>query len=366
MPRRSRPSRRTLTLIANLLILLVVAGLWACNQILGEPDGSPTAIPISTPSGGGWYQLYFTDPATTAGLDNPTGGLPAVVAASFAEAQRTIDAAIYEIDLQIYADALIAAHQRGVAVRLVTDTDYLDEAPMEAVRAAGIAVVPDDRSGLMHNKFVVIDGVTIWTGSMNFTFNDAYRNDNNYLRLSASRLARNYTNEFDEMFGGGFGVSDPNTPYPMITVDGTLIETYFSPDDRPAARLTELLRSARSSIYFMAFAFTRADLTEAMVERARAGVTVQGVFESRQLAAGADSAWQVLRTAQIDVREDGNSFNLHHKVILIDRQIVVTGSYNFSNSAEERNNENLLIIHNAEMAEAYFAEWQRVWAAAKP
>ena len=114
----------------------------------------------------------------------------------------------------------------------------------------------------------------------------------------------------------------------------------------------------------MAFAFTRADFAEALIAQARAGRTVQGVFEARQLQAGGDSAWQALSRAGLDVRQDGNRYNLHSKVFIIDREIVVLGSYNFTASADTQNDENVLIIHNADLARAYWAEWQKVWMTA--
>ena len=76
--------------------------------------------------------------------------------------------------------------------------------------------------------------------------------------------------------------------------------------------------------------------------------------------------YEHLLNAGLDVRLDGNPRNMHHKVIIIDGQIVVTGSYNFSASAEERNDENTLILHNPDIAAQFLAEFQRVYAAAEP
>jgi phosphatidylserine/phosphatidylglycerophosphate/cardiolipin synthase-like enzyme len=307
--------------------------------------------------------LYFTDPDTTSKLDNPAGGIPDRVAASFATAQKSLDLAVYEFDLTGLSDALIAAAQRGVRVRLVTDTDSIGEQPIKDLIAAGVPVVDDQRSAIMHDKFVVIDGAIVWTGSMNFTKNDAYKNNNNFMEIVSTRLAQNYTAEFEEMFTQrefGPGPSAP-TPNATLTINGTVIENYFSPDDGVAAHVLDVLDSARSSVYFMAFSFTRTDFADALVQRAASGVTVQGVFETRQIAAGGDAAWKVLTAAGLDVRQDGNPYVLHSKVFVIDKQIVVMGSYNFSRSAEDSNDENVLIIHNPEIATAYYAEWQKVW-----
>ena len=264
------------------------------------------------------------------------------------------------------AEALAGAQTRGVRVRVVTDTDSLAAEPILALQAAGIPVVGDGRSGLMHHKFVVLDGASVWTGSMNFTTNDAYRNDNVMIRIESTRLAQNYAHEFEEMFiGQAFGPSSAaDTPRTLLTVNGTRIATYFSPDDGAAAHLLDLLTSAQRSLYFMAYSFTRVDFAEALLERAQAGVDVRGVFETRQIAAGGDAAWEVLIGGGLAglVRQDGNRYSLHSKVFIIDEAAVVLGSYNFTRNAEENNDENVLIIYNRNIAQALLAEWQRVWA----
>ncbi|MGH2522725.1 MAG: phospholipase D-like domain-containing protein, partial [Anaerolineales bacterium] len=298
---RRRTTRRTLrrrtvtSSLGSLIALLFVVALVYLFQrftgidlgVTGTATPAPPTAVAETPISGSWYQLYFTDPQSTASLTNPTGGIPDKVAASLATAQRTIDVAIYEFDLLPLTQPLIQAAQRGVRVRLVTDTDSLEEAPIQQLSAAGIPLVDDQRSAIMHDKFVVIDGATVWTGSMNFTRNDAYRNNNSFMQITSTRLAQNYATEFEEMFTRHeFGpTSTADTPNPTVTINGVQIENYFSPDDGVAAHILNLLDSSQSSVYFMAFSFTRTDFADALIAKAQAGVTVQGVFETRQIAA---------------------------------------------------------------------------------
>ena len=361
MPRRSH--RRNSAPLGTLAVALILLSLlYACELAPAtEPPGIPTQVSSDASR---WYNLYFTGPTP----DDPTGGIPDAVAASFDAAQQTIDVAVYEFDLHPLSEALIQAAERGVRVRVVTDSDSLVEQTILDLLAAKIPVVEDQRSAIMHDKFVVIDGSTVWTGSMNFTENDAYRNNNNFIEITSTRLAQNYTAEFEEMFTEhAFGPTSPaNTPHPTLTVNDAFVENYFSPDDGVAAHILEALQAAQSSIHFMAFSFTRQDFAEALIEKAQAGVIVQGVFETRQIAAGGDAAWNALTAAGLDVRQDGNKYNLHSKVFIIDQQVVVAGSYNFSRNAEENNDENVLILHSPEIAAAYFAEWQKVWAQANP
>ena len=153
---------------------------------------------------------------------------------------------------------------------------------------------------------------------------------------------------------------------PGLTVEGTPVELYFSPDDGTAARLVALIQGAQESVHFMAFSFTSDQLAEAMIDRARSGVFVTGVFETRQFESNQGTEYGRLRGAGLDVHLDGNPKNMHHKVIILDCQIVIIGSYNFSASAENRNDENTIFIHDPEIAEVYLAEFSRVLADAQP
>jgi phosphatidylserine/phosphatidylglycerophosphate/cardiolipin synthase-like enzyme len=162
----------------------------------------------------------------------------------------------------------------------------------------------------------------------------------------------------DDLFGPDVRVG---TPHPSLTIDGIRVETYFSPDDGAAARLKELIETARESIYFMAFSFTSDELAEAIIKRAEAGITVAGVLDESQVLSNTGGEWERMNQAGLEVRLDGNPRNMHHKVMIIDGEVVVTGSYNFTANAETRNDENLLVIYSSRIASQYMVEFQRVY-----
>lgn len=318
------------------------------------------------PSSADWATIYFSDPDSLT-ADTFRGGPDDALAAAIRDARFSVDAAIYHLNLWSIRDALIAAHNAGVTVRVVAETDNMDETEIQELRDVGIIIIEDQRESLMHNKFVVIDGYEVWTGSMNFTINGAYKNNNNLIQIRSSRLAENYITEFEEMFVQDmFGTHKiENTPHPSLTLEGSQVETYFSPDDGISARIVALIQNAQESINFMAFSFTSDEIAAAMLDRAQAGVTVSGIFEQSQYFSNTGTEFDNLRDAGLAIYLDGNSRNMHHKVIIIDGNIVITGSYNFSRSAEERNDENILIMHNAEIAAQYLAEFERVLAKGK-
>jgi len=353
------------SLVSGLICLLILSG--CVGGLQTETGDSGNTNPLhSEDAEVGWYQVYFSDPGGP-NASTLRGGPDAALAEAIDKARLSVDMAMDDLDLWSLRAALIDAHSRGVTVRAVVESDNLDEEQVGELIAAGIPVVADQGGGLMHNKFVIVDRLAVWTGSMNFTLNGAYHSNNNLVRVRSPELAEDYLVEFEEMFlDHQFGAGSPaNTPFPVLDLDGTQIEVYFSPDDGTMKRLLKLVRSAEKSVLFMAYSFTDDDLAQAMLDRSEEGVLVRGVFDEGQAKSNLGGEYERLLENGADVRLDGNRRGMHHKVILIDDRIVVTGSYNFSNNAKTRNDENTLIVHSAEVAALYREEFERVWGEAK-
>jgi len=120
---------------------------------------------------------------------------------------------------------------------------------------------------------------------------------------------------------------------------------------------------ANKSIHVMVYSFTLDEIAEALIAAKEGGVDVKVVIE-RENAYGRGSEYQRLLSAGIDVRLDSNPYLMHHKVMIVDGRIVVTGSYNWSWSAEDRNDENLVVIMDEDIAREFEEEFMRVWSAA--
>lgn len=327
-----------------------------------------TDIPLGAGFGvkDGWFELYFTNPESPL-ASQETGGIDAPLVEAIDSARLSVDVAIYSLSLNSIRDALLRAYDRGVRVRMVMESDNLDRADPQRLKDAGIPVLGDRREGLMHDKFVVIDNSEVWMGSMNFTDSGAYEDDNNLMRIHSVKMAENYTTEFEEMFiDDQFGEDVVvETPNPRVTIDGTPIDVYFSPDDHVQAGFADLVNGAQHSIYFMAFSFTTDEIGDAVRARAQDGVTVAGVMETEQVNSNIGTEFDAFKQAGLDVFRDGNDGQMHHKVMIIDESIVIFGSYNFTNSAEIRNDENLLVLYNRDIAAQFIAEFQRVYAQAQ-
>lgn len=349
----------------NLLLCVVLMLVCGCQPNPGAP--TPSAAWTASPVASEAITVYFTNP------DDPEaasyrGGVDEILAEAIAQAQAEVVLAVYDLNVWSVRDALISAHQRGVTVRMVTESDNLDELEIQDLREAGIQVLGDRREGLMHNKFVIIDRWEVWSGSTNLTTGGVYRNDNNLVRIRSTRLAQDYLVEFEEMFlNDAFGPNSPaNTPYPGLTVDGIPLQVYFSPDDGVLKHILALVNQAQRSVDFMAYSFTSDELAEALLGRAAAGVKVRGVFETDQYYANIGTEFDRLVEGGLSVRLDGNPSHMHHKVLIIDERIVITGSYNFTANAEQRNDENLLVIEDPALAQLYLAEFRRVFSLANP
>lgn len=202
-------------------------------------------------------------------------------------------------------------------------------------------------SGLMHNKFCVLDNQYVWTGSWNPA--QEMTIPNNAVFIQSKTLANAYQTEFDELSGGEFhgGSSFPG----LVKLNGNLIEAYFCPEDDCKDHVLDVLNRAQQSIHFMTYAFTDNDIGDLLIDKKNQGLEVKGVFDPRK---NKYSEYEKLR--DISTIE-----KVHHKVFIVDKNTVITGSYNPSEAANERNDENIIIIRDPQIAQQFEEEFSRLF-----
>ncbi|MGQ9457478.1 MAG: phospholipase D-like domain-containing protein [Anaerolineae bacterium] len=355
------------------------------QRYAADLPGTDPAAWVDGPAGGtpqntaGWtwpaeplaFALFFTDSITaTAPSPMPTPMEQALLAL-LNGAQDSVHAALYALDRASIRDALLAAHGRGVEVQVVADDDaYADDQyypHFRALEQAGIPLVLDRRSSLMHNKFLVVDGQTVWTGSTNMTDSCFTYNHNNSVAIASTQVAYAYNLEFHEMFAlGRFGrAKADNTPH-WFGGEEAPLEVYFAPTDGVEAQILEEVSHADQTIAFATFFFTSEALADALIHKAEQGVSVRGLWD-RLGAANASSQDERLCAAGIPVKVEDFGGKLHHKFLVVDPEgedpTVITGSVNWSASGTDQNDENLVILHDAATAQRYYAEWAKLWNA---
>jgi phosphatidylserine/phosphatidylglycerophosphate/cardiolipin synthase-like enzyme len=357
--RRCRQRFKLWQVLLALLILSVCYILTTPGSIKPPPSDNRTAadqvrVFFTTPT------LRYPDVPKRRALSPVLHGL----IDDIAHARTSVEVAAFDFDLPQLVNALIQARRRGVTVRAVIDSENLVDPAVAMLTGRlqdwQVPITFDRRAPFMHNKFVVIDDAIVWTGSWNLTENCTFRNNNNAIRIKSRQIAAAYRREFDQMHAGTFGTAKRSSaPRSATRINDGSIEIYFSPQDKALPFILEQIEQTRSTLVFMAFSFTSAPIADALIDAAARGVHVEGVIEKRN-AGGTGSVFALLRNRGIDVREDGNCYIMHHKVIIIDNHIVITGSYNFTSNAENTNDENLAIIRSTAIARLFLEEYARI------
>ncbi|MFC2062011.1 phospholipase D-like domain-containing protein, partial [Elusimicrobiota bacterium] len=292
----------------------------------------------------------------------------------------TIDFAIYGLDRKSVLDALVRAIKRGVNVRMVCDEMTSKEWVRYGPIIAGInnvlrsknlpKVTMINKSGLMHNKFFIINKNTLWTGTQNMTDTGFTKNANAFFRIESSELAGIYQKEFDQMHRGLSRAKKSDvTPSRGINVNGMNVKVVMSPYDSPMSVLEKAVRGAKRFIHFGIFAFSSDEVGKAIYDAAdptdQIAVSVKGAMD----ALFANRDWSEKKTLDVkkikgepvDIRlaVERWSGKLHLKMMVIDENTTVIGSTNWSVNADKNNDENMLIIKDRNFTAAcdlYFKE----------
>jgi phosphatidylserine/phosphatidylglycerophosphate/cardiolipin synthase-like enzyme len=303
------------------------------------------------------------------------------------DARESLDLALYDVRLESDSGALVlasllAAHQRGVRVRLLFDVDHPGPIPVPpppetrpeaiealAVETRGIAGVPD----LMHHKFCVRDGRDVWTGSMNWTEDSWTRQENVVIRVLGSvPLAFAFTLAFDELWEKGT-VEGTGTvePRPVGLDGGIELRPWFTPGhgDALSHRVAKAIGRARRRVRIASPVLTAGPSLGTLVEVvSEQRCEVRGVLDQtqsddvlRQWRRNGVSAWKIPLLGAILARgtfsakrstpwsRDGVQDFMHAKVLVAD-DVSFVGSFNFSRSGE-RNAENVLELRDAGLAD---------------
>ncbi|WP_426491730.1 phospholipase D-like domain-containing protein [Hymenobacter sp. 102] len=333
----------------------------------------------------GKMRTYFTNSVNSALASPgnaatylPNGTIADTLARYIGLARQTLDIAIYNWNSPTILTAVNAAHARGVQVRVLFEDENANVS-IPGLNAAIPRIGRQTQQNIMHNKFVVIDAEAtnpnvpwVWTGSTNWTPAQLSTDRNNAIAVQDQALARTYTIEFNEMWGGGtqatarFGsAKTDNTPHYLV-IGGKSVESWFSPTDQVNSRLIQAIQSADNDLHIATMLITRTDIGRAIVDQVRARNLV-GCSEVLLNDTSNTGTGAILRTIRTALGEralvKSASGIMHHKYAIIDAGAaqsdpqVFVGSHNWSLSADTENDENTLIVHDARVTNQYYQEF---------
>jgi phosphatidylserine/phosphatidylglycerophosphate/cardiolipin synthase-like enzyme len=323
------------------------------------------------------------------------GQTEAQVAASLsgflAAASSTLEIAIYDLKLEGAASELLrqtlnGARSRGVTVRIVYNEDHARQRPLPppgfvdrdflrslAVPSRAVPGVPD----LMHHKYAVRDGLSVWTGSTNWTTDSWTREENVIVRLREPHLAAVYQQNFEELWDRrSVQTSGHQQLLWWEPQAGMRVRAYFTPGraEKLVHEIAQRVATARRRIDICSPVLTSGPILASLAETmGRPGLQITGCYDATQMrevmrqwsrqpgSAWKLEAWETVRAGiawgakRSTPYQAGSIHDFMHAKCLVADDTVFTGSYNLSHSGEE-NAENVLEIDHAPTADA-FAEY---------
>lgn len=329
----------------------------------------------------GRIRVYFnqdTDPAVSSGtlaisLHN---AMDDTIEAYIDRARSTIDVAMYNADDYSIIGALNQAEDRGVQVRYIAEGTNSNSGLANLSPTIPVLYRTDGQGSGMHNKFMSIDAdladsAWTWTGSTNWTQNGLFDDYNNMVFIQDQALALAYRTEFEEMWGSDgpqpnsansrFGADKTNNTPHGFNVDGVAIECWFSPSDGATSHIVDAINEAQHSVHSCMFSFTNEEIGGALLAADQLPDVVVRMDLEDAIYPGTEG-WY-LASHGVDVATHNTDLvQLHHKYGIIDEgtaddPLVITGSHNWTWNAETVNDENIVVIHDATVANLFYQEW---------
>jgi phosphatidylserine/phosphatidylglycerophosphate/cardiolipin synthase-like enzyme len=155
--------------------------------------------------------------------------------------------------------------------------------------------------------------------------------------------------------------STSRVPAPLSGIQAEVLGVYFTPPTGAANAIVQTIDASQREVLVQAYGFTHNAIAQALIRAHQRGVKIRVLLDKKSEKTNR-YVIDLLTQAQIDLRYDGKHAIAHNKVMVLDESVVITGSFNFTNSAETRNAENVLVLKSDELAKRYKSEFQTHWA----
>lgn len=265
------------------------------------------------------------------------------------ESTQSLDICVYSITDEDIISALAQRARAGVRIRICTDDSYRF-APIDTIK------VVYDREGLMHNKYMIADSKTVWFGSTNLTPTSLEKHENNVIITHAPKLVDSFQKHFSQCFAGSF--KGQRTPINNQNLK-------FSPEDDCFDHIMNELSRAKKSIYIAMYAFSDNRIAHYLKVLSSKGLKIC-VLADKDWNASSIYSDTTEMARYSHVRFDICDGLLHEKFILIDEKTLITGSYNYTASAQTRNDEFIFKTSNKDLVERFRDHFLDLWEASDP
>jgi phosphatidylserine/phosphatidylglycerophosphate/cardiolipin synthase-like enzyme len=289
----------------------------------------------------------------------------------------TIDRTIDTVFAPKVAAAIDSAYAHGLKVRLIFDSGNANTGL--TLLDTGIHTMGSPQGSaysIMHNKLVIIDAGSpnpgdpiVWTGCLNWYYEQWNWDYNNVIIFQDSALASAYTAEFNMMWGdtgvnknwatSKFGQFKTDLGMHNFYIDGNLVELYFSPSDGTDSHIQSTIASADKDLYFGQFTFTETTDASDIIIKQDSGLNVYGIQDNTSEGYYPIEHFPGSLGTHYKIYSEFPDSLYHNKMLIVDPSdtcsdpLVLTGSHNWSSSANTKNDENTVIVHNASIANQY-------------
>jgi phosphatidylserine/phosphatidylglycerophosphate/cardiolipin synthase-like enzyme len=310
-------------------------------------------------------------------------------------ARTSLDIAVQELDSEPIAQAILDARWRGVSVNLFLEQDYLrsplrgkppkapapkpGETPEQALKRvqwdedetdlaanrrilaallrSDVEVKGDFNPQIFHQKFVLRDyrngratspgNPALLSGSANFTLTDTHRNLNHVFVFRNSSVCRQYELEIEQLKLGRFGREIHGDVPKVFDLGGIPTKVLFAPVHTPELEIMKQMLKGEHEVFFAIFTFAGSSgIDDTMLSLAHGGMTITGAVDRGQAAQGwaAPKTMSDPRISLFQPTKASGVRKLHHKLMVIDERIVVAGSFNYTEPANDYNDENIFVL----------------------
>ena len=301
-------------------------------------------------------------------------------------AKYSIDVAVYNFaensTISSISDAINNAYARGVKIRWIYNGSSSNSGLANLNSNIPTLASPTGSGyNIMHNKFMIIDANTanendpiVWTGSSNWDPEQFNSDANNIIIFQSQALAKAYTTEFNQMWGDSgmtpdlvnskFGAFKSDITPHNFNIGGVHVEQYFSPEDSTNKHIIEAINSANTELYFGVYTFTDSPDADSIVKKINEGIYVSGIMDQYSQAFSAYATLNPIMGNSLKIYAQTNSI-YHNKFMIVDEcdtnsdPLTLTGSHNWTISANTKNDENTVIIHDAKIANIYYQAFSK-------